>query len=268
MLKHIKNNWLTIATALIGLFVAWYFFDQSERKGEIYVIVEEKPVAVILSSHNTKVADLKVLHKGEKIKGDVYAYNFWIWNNGREPIEKKDILKDISISLSGGRILGVVALNCTHPDIVNPTNEIEDTKLNIGFDILDINQGIRGQMIIERIDTISWLVQGYIKGVGDVRSEYTAGKFKSATINVLSVIGAISIFFGGILGFSWVFEKIEARAKKKGASLVDRILMRVTQVFGLFFALAFIGMLLISLYAGLVEAYTTLRPDSYIPVKF
>jgi hypothetical protein len=90
--------WAGPVIGLTGIGLALYFHGQSvqERLPTFYVSPQR---AIIVDARVPTSSDLQVLYRGEAVNSGVAAVTVYIWNDGKLPIFKSDVLEPITVDL-------------------------------------------------------------------------------------------------------------------------------------------------------------------------
>ena len=150
---RISDRALAIAGVLIGvagLLFGGYSYTQSIHE-RVPTFLVDPARAAIVSYDTNNISDLSVLYKGKTVNNsNVTAVRIYFWNSGKEPIQKKDILKNIFISLPADNQILDARILSESRDIaelkINP-DENNKNEFLVTFNILEKNDGGSIQII-------------------------------------------------------------------------------------------------------------------------
>ena len=174
MLKWLQNNpMITLISLLIGLAgltVGIYSISLSIQKRSPSFLADPDRTEIIKQERITN-APIKILRTNdEQIIGDITSVKLYFWNKGKMPIERKDILAPLKITLNDpqGEILDyslqVISREVTNIKIIRSLEEPK-LALSVDFDILEHNDGFCLQVIYLGNPTAKFNFSGEIKGV-------------------------------------------------------------------------------------------------------
>ena len=97
LLRFLRNRWVRLIVtvcSVIGVPLTVVLYWNSVKERDLTYSVYPIRTPVLQSGYST---GLRVLYQNEEVKTDVTALQLAIWNRGREPILKDNILKQITI---------------------------------------------------------------------------------------------------------------------------------------------------------------------------
>lgn len=179
--EFLKRNWLGIlglTVGIVGILVSIYFYNESKVE-RIPTFVLDPTRTRILSSQSVAETPITVLKKdGRQVKSDLTSVRFFFWNQGKQPIKREHILRNIYIILEDprGEILDFRLLKTSRditeftllPDTSDPKHRIK-----IDFSILENRDGATGQIIYEGNPTALFSVSGVIEGAKQIETSDT-----------------------------------------------------------------------------------------------
>jgi hypothetical protein len=210
-------NLIFLVLALLGIFASWYFYNKSEKTGQLVVLVDQVQV---FDKERLGQLPLRVLDaNGRVITDNVFAASVTIWNAGTAEIRKADVRKPFRVVIGSGLPpLDLTATNYTHENI-NGFQLAPDGHLN--WEHFDPGEGIKLRIIYVANSQLDIKLEGSALGlpavVNRTEAQRAAAKKELAPAGIFSIVIAIamSIFFaiGGIINL------IEWRKSRKWPSL-------------------------------------------------
>jgi hypothetical protein len=176
---RIPWNWITTGLAILGIAFAVYTHFSTERFRKLTYYVNPARTVVIKSGETTS---LRVLHRGQDIKGDVTAAQIWVWNEGNEPIRKEDILDEIRIVTSPQAPILEASVRRVTRDVLH--FGLDDSRraygiIPLSWKILERNDGGVVQLIYAGPTTVEISVVGTIVGQSHISAIRFTGKITS-----------------------------------------------------------------------------------------
>lgn len=204
---------------VIGVAVAWYFYRKAIKDRRPTFAVD--PVNIeILRKENVADAPIVVQkHSGEEISGSLFATKFYFWNGGRESIRRDHVLQEIKLCARSEHeafeILDVRILMETRPEIVrfNILSSSGDTRcVEMDFNILELNDGIAGQILFIGDPETNFYLTGAIEGVEDFFGIPTSPQIREYMWDNVApafvfTFGPWGLTFVGIFLGIWISEK-------------------------------------------------------------
>jgi hypothetical protein len=163
------GEWIGVVGILLALITWWHGTKSRELAVSASTAVTEIVRAGVSS-------DISVSFKGSLISGSLRAYQIAIWNAGREPIRKEDMLKPIKLSWqSGVKVLDVKLVKLTREETGLQITRTADN-LEIDLKILEQNDGGLLQFLVVGDEKFAISIEGTIVGQGRLGE----GSFKSS----------------------------------------------------------------------------------------
>ena len=138
-----------VVLGLGGIISGYYFYIQSIQE-RIPTFLISPVRASIVKSDSNDLTDLSVLYKGKPIiPKNVVAVRIYMWNSGKLPILKSDILRPIQLMFpNDAKILDYRILKYSREVDNIKINSINGSNmLDLTFDILEHNDGVAIQVI-------------------------------------------------------------------------------------------------------------------------
>ena len=129
--KFLSNPWISLITTvctIIGIPLAVLLYLDAKKERDLYFYVYPLRTTVLQSRY---AAGLRVLHNNEEIKTDVTGVQIAVWNNGKEPIFKQDMLEQV-------KIVTLPAVPILEATIRKQTRQIND----ISADLTSMHMGV------------------------------------------------------------------------------------------------------------------------------
>lgn len=139
------NATLGFTGFIFGLFGVWAYFASVKKPHFLYYVSNTRTPIV----QTGKLDNFSVILDGTAIQGDLSSAEIQIWNDGKEPIRKGDILKPVTISMESNRPIYKVESVITRDVIgggVITTNYHKGT-FTVDWNILEKGDGIKLQII-------------------------------------------------------------------------------------------------------------------------
>lgn len=203
-MSYIRENWLGLlglVVGILGVVMSIYFYKLTEEYREP-TITETNNFAIFASPEGLNSKKFAFVKKPEltEISENVYVNEISIWNAGKLPIKEEHILKDIKISYAKEvQIIDVFISESSRPDIVNPFAKKAEGKnvINIGFDILEENNGFKLQVIYASKEKQNFSIQGVVEGVDSIRTEsdLTKSNIYFAIGKIITYVFLFLLFF-------------------------------------------------------------------------
>lgn len=214
--------------SVIAIPLAVYLYRQTQVSPELTYYVHPVRATVVKGD---AASSLAVTFKGKAITSDITAAQIAIWNAGRMPIKRADILRPVLINLPAAvpileasirkvsREVTQVALSQTAPT----QNQVE-----VQFDILERNDGCVIQLIYVGLPDVPVAVSGVIIGQHSPQELRYGGTISSPADQYVRsqrrtrILGWFALCTGGLFGvlIPWVWH---TRRRRTPATWIDRI---------------------------------------------
>jgi hypothetical protein len=151
---------LALVSILTGTLISYYFYNKSEKVGEIALLVQQ--VQVFDKERMGELPLHVVDATGHIITDNVFAANITIWNSGTAEIKKSDIRKPLQLVIGDGiRPLDIIA-SYPHDNLdqisLAPNGEID-------WEHFDPNEGLKIRVVYANAMIARVALQGQIAGV-------------------------------------------------------------------------------------------------------
>jgi len=150
--KQLTEQWVGILFGGIvaSLVISFIFYNagKRDRKPTFYV---DKPRTVVLDAQRAAFAPLVITKRnGSAPTQDIVYARYYLWNDGTEAIRKEDVLREFTIRVAGGNILGHELLTRSRPDITHIESRTDSAgSVIVTFSILEKGDGCSGHIIYE-----------------------------------------------------------------------------------------------------------------------
>lgn len=258
------RNWFGIFGIAIGFLIAYYFYSKSIIRREPIFIVDPSRTEILNSARISQSPVRVIKQNGDEIKSDLTAVKFYFWNNGKAPIKKADILKNISIALDdpNGEIIETRILK-TSREITNvrlsPSKNNPSTVIDIDFSILEYRDGITGQIIFAGSPKANFNISGIIEGAREIRSSESVARSKFWLDFLRYVFYGVFIIIGFIIFVSFMNfleKRVFAPMRAKNIKISDK----TQNIIGVSLLVLFVlGLILAFIFQGIGEMRETAR---------
>lgn len=233
-----KKNWIAVIGVFIGLlgFISSiYFYQISKKEREPYFII--KPTRIGIIDHDRlSETQLRVVRKdGSEIEGNVSVVQFYLWNAGKEPIKKSNILEPLTIALQEPNIEIIdyrileISRKVVNPSLIrDPINSTR--KLIFSFDIMEKGDGISCQIIFKGNKNAELNISGTIEGAKRINTKIPLSvKFPKIFLIILAALSYYLLVMN----------------KKTSQIIPDKINTIKINVFKITIIIVYIGLLLL-----------------------
>jgi len=166
--------------SIIGLLLAIYFYTSAKSHRELSYYVH--PAKAIIAKTD-EFSRLSVLVDGKPTKQNITAVQFAFWNEGKEPIRPENVLKPLTVKLSGSTPIVDALIRKKSRDVINidlDKEKIDKGILRINWNLLEENDGGIIQIIFLGNIQTSIVAKGIIEGQGDINKVEYKGKLRSS----------------------------------------------------------------------------------------
>ena len=166
-LKKISLNLFSIVLAVLGIFLACYFYFQ----GKEYPLLNfyENPAKATLINIG-EVSNIKISVEGHGDVKQLTASQIAIWNSGSKSIKRSNVLEPFILYLPDGIDIIDATIKKTSRDIINFKVEPDFNKdiILISWDILEKDDGAIIQVLHTGNITSETMIGGIIEGQKDI----------------------------------------------------------------------------------------------------
>jgi len=209
---HPNFNAICGVATLVSAIFAVYCWRDSIRKPELTYYIGQTRTPIVQKG---QINELSVNFGGESIKGDLSAAHIQIWNAGREPIHREDILKSITINTTSNAPIFQVILKqsrevsgITYKPVSNGTLN----KVELDWKILEKGDGADIQLIYGGDVKMPFEINGVVVGQKNI-SQYRY--VKDETEKTVLFFTVCSGCFTALLSLvNSILEKRQSKAPK------------------------------------------------------
>jgi len=248
-------NFLSLAIGVVGVALAVYFnlINQKEREP---AFLTTKGLLVYASQSNIEAPKYRMVwadEGGEKpIVDNVYVQELAFWNKGKLPIEKRDILTPLGFKYPDGVVvIDAFVSESNRALVVKPTVDFDGREVGFSFDILEMGEGFKVQVVFASPDYVKPGIHGDIKGVRefDSKSELTKENLIYGIAMVALWVGALVLIIFAAALFVDRFDALVKKFAPRKEEKIKAVLDKMGSVFG---AIIFV---LIVLVVATVKVY-------------
>jgi hypothetical protein len=217
---------------VVGIIVSFYFYRISVREPNLTYYVSSTRTPIVTKG---AINNLSVDFMGQRVQGDLSSIHIQIWNRGRAPIRKSDILSPLIVKSINKKPFYKTDIGASRDVIglgIKP-KEDEPGRLTLDWNILEPGDGLNVQIIYGGDVNEPSVVEGILVGQNQV-SQYKPSK--------TDLPKTLIFFIEGLLLGSIGMDIKNTAFKKRKAN--DRLVLIVSlSVFGLMAIGAFILLL-------------------------
>ena len=194
IIQTINNNGILSSLFASVIFAGIVFFvTKAERKLVSKITFHDE---VLNRQENP---DFLLYYKDTlPIKNNLYLTHIEFWNEGTTPIRSEDLLEEIQIKLSDGKIIGNVEIEETHPKVIKAAVNYLDSgnALALRFNFLENTNGIKLRFYYVGEQKSNIKMDAYITG----------GNGVSNSSNPLELLLLLAILISGMIGVFALFK--------------------------------------------------------------
>ena len=185
--------------SIIGFGTGFYFYYASQAKRELTCAVTTPATQIVKAGQAT---GLSVSYNGQAVTTDVSASQIVLWNAGKLPIKKDDILDPVVITTEKAAPILEATLRTKSRAVTEAamdTSEISKGRLKLTWKILEQQDGVRLQIIYAGGPATKLGVVGAIEGQPHVLMQGTSSGKPRAGFIAMMIICAL----GGLVVGTW-----------------------------------------------------------------
>jgi hypothetical protein len=229
LIRFLSNplfGFISAILAIISLILVIYFYSEEKSKRELKYYCHPVKATVVKAGHT---ASLEVFCENEKIKSDVTAVQVAIWNHGKKPIKKEDILEPIILYTEPNTLIIDVAIRKQTREVINlniDRNFFKEGFIPVSWQILEHNDGGILQIIFAGSSDVEILAKGTIEGQRSIKRIKYAGKIKTPSEQIkyevaeYKIAGFVLLVNGILMFFILIFSIVK---KPKSEKLYEEI---------------------------------------------
>ena len=160
------GEWIGVFGILLALVTWWH----STKTRDLSVRVSPSVVEVVKGG---VASDLSVSYLGKAVTSDLRAYQIAIWNAGREPIRREDVLKPLTLSWSANsKVIEIKVVKSTRAEteISLVSTDYDSRVARFDWKILENSDGGLVQLLIQGSERPAFSISGTV--VGQERISY------------------------------------------------------------------------------------------------
>jgi len=186
---------------LFGLLFGIYSWldGKKERKLTFYLSPTRTPIV-----QKGKLESLSVAFMGKPIDGDVSSAEVQIWNAGKEPIHKADILKPITLRIGSNQPIHQIGVFANRDVIGQSIGKGASEELLVDWNILEKGDAIRLQLIYSGDVTAPVTLNGVVVGQKTIAMVHYVSKEKSLRGRIAGFVQFVFIALGFILFIKFI----------------------------------------------------------------
>ncbi len=229
-------GFLGSVASIVGLILAVFFYLESREAPELTYHLHPIRTSVVKAG---EASDLLISHKGKEIKGNVSAAQVAIWNAGKKPIKREEILLPIVISTEGGQpVLEAKIRRMSRPLIgfTLDNTRLHEGKVIVGWRILERGDGAIIQMIYAGDQEVPLRVSGSVVGQNKLVQLVYSGKLRSPeeqynrNARIDRILGTVTLVMSLVMFASWIALRKKGETAERSSYRV--LTLRVALVSG------------------------------------
>ncbi len=191
--------------SVVSVPLAIYFYTETKQVPLLTYYVHPSRAVVVRAGQASK---LTIDYAGNEIKSDITAVQIAIWNQGKSPIKKGNILKPITLGTENGIPILEASVRKVSRDVTNLALDNQDTNkghATLSWDILERNDGGIIQLIYAGGPETKITVDGVVEGQEGIVQLQSSVALQSTEEQLRSerrgnkVLGPALMIFGGII---------------------------------------------------------------------
>jgi len=167
-------------SSIISIFLAFYFFIQSEKYPQLKYSVNPVKAIVVKSYQASK---LNVYYNNNNITTDITAVQIAIWNNGKQPIRKENLLTPIILTTENNSPILEATVRKYSREVIDFSIKQDSTnfsKIIVDWKIMEYNDWVIIQLIYAGDPNLDIILTGVIEGQSNIEKYKYSGDIKSA----------------------------------------------------------------------------------------
>ena len=155
--------------SIIGVFLAIYFYIEGKAFPDLTYAVHPAKALVTRAGQSSK---LITSYDGKIINTDITVAQIALWNRGKLPIKKNNILKPVVLYTTGNTPILEASIRKVSRDVTNlslETDQLQEGRLTISWDILEKDDGGVIQLIYAGNSDVAIQADGVIEGQREIK---------------------------------------------------------------------------------------------------
>lgn len=191
--------------SLISVPLAMYFYKESRGVPKLTYHIHPVKAVLVRVGEGSK---LQSRYEDKEITTDITAAQVAIWNRGKLPIRKSNILKSIVIRTDNNAPILEAIIRTSSREVIQlelDLREIQDGRVITSWNILEHNDGGVIQLIYAGNTDLNIVVEGVIEGQREIEKHEFSGKIQSpdeqyaASKYRYKGLGYSLLFFGALI---------------------------------------------------------------------
>jgi len=155
---------LSFIIALVSLLLMIRFYSAGKLQRELKFYCHPVKTEIAKAGYS---APLEIFYNNEKVNEDITAFQIAVWNNGKMPIEKNDILEPIMLCTDPKASILDASIKKVTRDVIQLSIDkryYKDGYVPVSWQILEKNDGGVIQLIVAGKPSVQISTRGIIKG--------------------------------------------------------------------------------------------------------
>jgi hypothetical protein len=197
--------------SIISLLLAIYVYYGGKQSPELTFSINPVKLEIVNAKQTSK---LSVSFDGKPVNSDITTTQVAIWNRGKTPIRRSDILKPIVIYTDPKTPILEASLRKASRDVINfslSSDELQQGRVPVSWEVLEQGDGGMIELIYAGSPDIDFKVEGTIIGQNEIiryenkigfqspNEEYEALRTQNKRIRFISLPFAMIMLFGLIV---------------------------------------------------------------------
>ncbi len=168
---------LAFAVGIIGTGYGVVSYYESHAARQLICQIDPATTQIVRAG---QASSLTVSYNGQPIINDITAARVVLWNAGKLPIKKENVLKPVVLETANKVPILEATVRTVSRDVAGvsiDTSEISKGRLKVGWEILEQNDGLGLQFIYAGSLATKVSVEGVIEGQSDVLTGAIASSY-------------------------------------------------------------------------------------------
>lgn len=182
-----RGDWIGIFGIILGCVISTFFWWISEKSREVRITTNP----VITQIVNKGIAsNLDVKYKGKEVTENLFAVQIAVWNAGKEPVRREDIISEVLVVVPDGlQVLESAVIKSTRPEIAFEVRDVSTTnnRYRLDWRILEKEDGGIIQFLCTGDKTLRFQLTGTVVGQGSLATFQLGESVRSWLSSVLGL---------------------------------------------------------------------------------
>lgn len=159
---------IAIFAGIIAIPLSIYIYYESIQSPDLTFSVNPVKLEVVSTNQSS---NLSISFDGKSIDSDITTTQIAIWNQGKAPIKKADILKPIIISINPNRPILEASIRKTSRDVIQfslNSDELQQGRMSVSWEVLEHNDGGMIEVIYAGSPDVNFNIEGAVIGQKEV----------------------------------------------------------------------------------------------------